>query len=118
MKKHLMLDNEERELLESIESGEWVSVSNLEEELRRNREYARNALKKDRRVSIRISSRDLEEIQTRAVEEGIPYQTLIASVLHKYISGLLIDGRSEIRTGSRPPDVGGRSQRYRTASIE
>lgn len=89
-----MLDNEERELLESIESGEWESVPNLEEELRRNRDYARNTLKKDRRVNIRISSRDLEDIQTRAVEDGIPYQTLMASVLHKYVSGRLIERRS------------------------
>ncbi len=87
----LKLDREERELLDSIESGEWESVPNLKEEVRLHRQYARNTLKKDRRVNIRIASRDLEDIQTRAVEEGIPYQTLMASVLHKYISGRLVE---------------------------
>ena len=91
--KTLKLDQEEQELLASVEAGEWQSVPNLEEEIGRHREYARNTLKKDRRVNIRISSRDLDDIQTLAVEEGIPYQTLMASILHKYVSGRLIDRR-------------------------
>jgi len=85
------LDEEEQELLASVEAGEWQSVPNLQEEIARHREYARNTLKKDRRVNIRISSRDLDDLQTLAVEEGIPYQTLMASVLHKYVSGRLIE---------------------------
>ena len=89
--KNLKLDREEQELLASVEAGEWESVPNVREAIRRHREYARNTLKKDRRVNIRISSRDLEDIQARAVEEGIPYQTLMASVLHKYVSGRLIE---------------------------
>ena len=92
--KNPNLDREERELLKSVESGEWESVPDLEGELRRHQEYARNTLRKDRRVNIRISSRDLEDIQALAVEEGIPYQTLMASVLHKYVSGRLTDRRS------------------------
>ena len=92
--KNPNLDREERELLKSVESGEWESVPDLEGELRRHQEYARHTLRKDRRVNIRISSRDLEDIQALAVEEGIPYQTLMASVLHKYVSGLLTDRRS------------------------
>ncbi len=92
--KNPKLDREERELLKSVESGEWESVPDLEDELRRHQEYARNTLRKDRRVNIRISSRDLEDIQALAVEEGIPYQTLMASVLHKYVSGRLTDRRS------------------------
>ncbi len=60
-------------------------------EIQRHREYARNTLKKDRRVNIRISSRDLDDLQARAVEEGIPCQTLMASVLHKYVSGRLME---------------------------
>lgn len=87
------VDKEEQELLASVEAGEWQSVPNLEEEIRRHREYARNTLRKDRRVNIRISSRDLDDIQALAVEEGIPYQTLMASVLHKYVSGRLIERR-------------------------
>lgn len=92
--KNPKLDREERELLKSVESGEWESVPDLDDELRRHQEYARNTLRKDRRVNIRISSRDLEDIQALAVEEGIPYQTLMASVLHKYVSGRLTDRRS------------------------
>jgi predicted DNA binding CopG/RHH family protein len=66
-------------------------VDDFEAEAERYQEYARATFKKDRRVNIRISSKDLEGIQTRALEEGIPYQTLIASVLHKYVSGRLVE---------------------------
>jgi predicted DNA binding CopG/RHH family protein len=83
------LDREERELLESFERGEWRPVPKPARELRRYQRYARAALKKDKRVNIRISGKDLEAIQKRAWEEGIPYQTLIASVLHKYVHGRL-----------------------------
>ena len=57
--------------------------------LDRDREAARNTARKDRRVNIRISSHDLELLQARALREGIPYQTLMASVLHKYVHGTL-----------------------------
>jgi predicted DNA binding CopG/RHH family protein len=87
--KKMYLDAEERDLVESIERGEWKSVRNLEAEIKKHQEYARNTLKKDKRVNIRISSRDLEAIQTRAVEDGIPYQTLMASVLHRFVAGRL-----------------------------
>ena len=82
---------EELELIKSIEKDEWVSIKNVEEEKKRFQSYARSALKKDKRVNIRISERDLENIQKKAVDEGIPYQTLISSVLHKYVNGSLID---------------------------
>lgn len=91
--KNPKLDKEERDLLQSVEAGEWESVPELEEEILRHREYARNTLKKDRRVNIRISSRDLDDLQALAIEEGMPYQTLMASVLHKYVSGTLIERR-------------------------
>jgi predicted DNA binding CopG/RHH family protein len=83
------LDDEERELLRSFEAGEWTSVPNQDEEVRRYRGYARETFKKDRRINIRISSRDLDALQKKALVEGIPYQTLIASVLHKYAAGRL-----------------------------
>lgn len=83
------LDHEEREILQSVEAGEWTRVPNRDEEVRRYRGYAAEAFKKDRRINIRISSRDLDAIQKRALVEGIPYQTLIASVLHKYAAGRL-----------------------------
>ena len=87
----LALDDEERAIEESFERGEWKSVPNVEAEIERYRGYARNTLRKDRRVNIRITSRDLEAIQVRAIEEGIPYQTLMASVLHKYVTGRLVE---------------------------
>ena len=83
------LDKDERELMESVEAGEWRSVREKEREVARYREYAKATFRKDRRVNIRISRKDLEALQKRALEEGIPYQTLIASVLHKYVSGRL-----------------------------
>ena len=85
------LDQEERELLGSFERDEWRSVAEREAELQRYREYARDPFKKDKRVNIRISTRDLEALQKRAREEGIPYQTLMASVLHKYVDGRLVE---------------------------
>lgn len=85
------LDRKEKELLESVEQGEWKSVRRLEDERRRYREYAEATSKKDRRVNIRISGKDLQAIQKRALEEGLPYQTLISSLLHKYASGRLVE---------------------------
>jgi predicted DNA binding CopG/RHH family protein len=85
------LDPEEEDLLNSYERDEWQSIRKLEEEKQRYQEYARATFKKDSRVNIRISSKDLEAIQKKALEEGIPYQTLIASILHKYVSGRLVE---------------------------
>lgn len=95
----IRLDREEAELLDSYEAGEWRTVEGWGDEAGRYREYARATFRKDRRVNIRISSRDLEGIQKRALEEGIPYQTLIASVLHKYLSGRLVDRREQPQLG-------------------
>ena len=82
---------EELELLESIENGDWKSIDNLEAEKMRFKEYAANTLRKDKRINIRMSERDLLELQKKALEEGIPYQTLMSSLLHKYVNGRLID---------------------------
>ena len=89
--KQAKLDKEEQELKDSFERGEWTPAEDLAGERQRHERYARNTLRKDRRVNIRISSKDLEEIQVIAVEQGLPYQTLIASVLHRYASGSLVD---------------------------
>ena len=68
-----------------------MSVKNVEAEIRKHQVYARNTLKKDKRVNIRISSKDLEELQSIAIENGLPYQTLMSSILHRYVTGRLID---------------------------
>lgn len=81
----------EEDILASFERGEWESVPNLKDEIARYAASATATLTKDKRINIRLSSRDLEDVQTRAAEEGMPYQTLIASVLHKYVSGRLVE---------------------------
>ena len=85
------LDQEETELLSSYEAGEWKPVANVADSAEKYREYARATFRKDRRVNIRISDKDLVGLQKRALEEGIPYQTLMSSVLHKYVSGKLVE---------------------------
>ncbi len=85
------LDKEEQDLLDSFERGEWKPVANRKREITRHVGYAKNTLAKDRRVNIRISSKDLEELQAIAVEDGMPYQTLMASVLHRFVSGRFVE---------------------------
>ena len=89
--KDFNLDSQEIELLKSLESDEWNSVENLEDEIQIHQNIAKSTLKKDKRVNLRISSKDLEAIKTYAVEEGLPYQTLMSSVLHKFVTGRLVD---------------------------
>jgi predicted DNA binding CopG/RHH family protein len=84
------LTKEEREILDSYERGEWVSVLG-KDEIERYRASAKTTFKKDKRVNIRISGKDLELIQERALIEGLPYQTLMSSVLHKFVNGNLVD---------------------------
>lgn len=83
------LNEEERQILKAFEQDELQSVANLEAELKRHQGYAAATFKKDKRISIRISSRDLTALRKRALREGLPYQTLIASILHKYVDGRL-----------------------------
>lgn len=85
----MKIEGKEKELLESVERGEWSTIPGLESEVKRYREYAKATLRKDKRVNIRISEKDLLNIQKKAIEEGIPYQTLMSSVLHKFVSGRL-----------------------------
>ena len=87
----LKLQQDELELLASYEQDEWQSVKNVKEQAAQYRAYARATFRKNKRVNIRISEKDLFDLQRRAMREGIPYQTLIASVLHKYISGGLVE---------------------------
>ena len=84
------LDTYETEVLEAYESGQLKPAA-TKAELARLRAAARATAIKDKRVNIRLSSGDLHDIQAKALEEGIPYQTLIASILHKYVSGRLMD---------------------------
>ena len=89
MKNPLKLDREEVKILWDFERGELTSINNFKEEKRQLEEAAHNFLQKDKRINIRISSRDLETLQKKAVKEGMPYQTLISSTLHKFVTGKL-----------------------------
>ena len=82
-------DADEKELLDSVERGEWKSAKGGRRERARYSRYAKATFRKVRRLNIRLSSKDLEAIQKRALAEGLPYQTLISSRLHKYASGRL-----------------------------
>lgn len=80
-------EEHEKELIESVESGEWQPVKNFRSLKEKIELHASAELRKRARINIRISDRDLEAIKLKAVEEGVPYQTLITSILHKYITG-------------------------------
>ena len=90
----------EQEILASFERGEWKPVRNQKGEIARLKAAAEATLLKNKRVNIRISSRDLEGLQARAAEEGVPYQTLMASVLHKFVSGRLVETQKRITARS------------------
>ncbi len=85
------LDQEEKEILEAFEAGTVKQVGNVERELENHKAIAAATFKKDARINIRLSSRDLRAIQAQALAEGMPYQTLISSILHKFAEGRLID---------------------------
>jgi len=87
----MRLDKEENEILLAYEKGEFKSVPNVKKEIAKYRDYAKHTLQKNKRINIRISERDLVHIQRKAVEEGLPYQTFISSILHKFITGHLTE---------------------------
>jgi predicted DNA binding CopG/RHH family protein len=86
MKKAAYLDKEERGLAKSLEHEEWVSDLTRKEK-KQYEEYARYSLNKQKRINIRMSERDLKKIRAKAIEEGIPYQSLISMLIHKYNEG-------------------------------
>jgi len=88
MKRGKFIDNDEMELAKSLETEEWVSDLTKKEK-KQFEEYARNSLMKQKRINIRMSERDLKKIQAKAIEEGIPYQTFISSIIYKYLNGSL-----------------------------
>ena len=85
------LDKYEKEILESYENDEWVPVEDVEAVKSKYREVARYTIQKNKRINIRISEKDLDGIKLKAIEEGMPYQTLISSILHKYVAGRLVE---------------------------
>ncbi|HMM73721.1 MAG TPA: hypothetical protein PKC22_16125 [Rhodocyclaceae bacterium] len=96
------IDEYEIEVLRAFEKGQLKSVA-TKAELARFKAAARATAIKDRRVNIRLSSGDLNDIQVKALEEGVPYQTLIASVLHKYVTGRLVERPDTVTSAPRKP---------------
>ncbi|GHV94874.1 hypothetical protein AGMMS50293_11940 [Spirochaetia bacterium] len=86
------LDAEEKKLMKSLENDEgWQSVKNFDVLKKQLVETAKSTIRKDKRMNIRVSEKDMEGIKVRAIEEGIPYQTLVSSIIHKYLSGKLVE---------------------------
>lgn len=82
--KYYKLDNEEQQILEDIERGKYRSIPHVKDEIKRIKEYAKNTLEKVKNINIRLSYKDIQKLKVKAVENGIPYQTLVASILHQY----------------------------------
>ena len=89
------LDEEEGVLIQSIENDEWSEVPDVERFKEQAQRYAEATIRKDRRMNIRISERDLRNLKKRALEDGIPYQTMVSMILHKYLSGRFSEQNSE-----------------------
>jgi len=87
------LDENEKDILKSYENDEWKSIINRDKRKTEYAQYARNTSLKNKRINIRISERDLVNLKAKSLEEGIPYQTLISSILHKYVNGKLRENR-------------------------
>jgi predicted DNA binding CopG/RHH family protein len=100
-------DVDETDLLAAYDKGSLRSVA-TKAELSKFKAAARATAIKDRRVNIRLSSGDLQDIQVKALEQGLPYQTLIASVLHKYVTGRLAEREIQPTPAARAPKAGSR----------
>jgi len=87
----MKLTKEEKDLLDSVENGEWKQIDDFKREAARFKQAAKNTMLKNKRVNIRMTERDLVRFQKKALEEGLPYQTLISSILHKYINGYVAE---------------------------
>jgi len=85
----IKLNKEEKEILNSVEKGEWKSIK--DKEIPRYQKIAAFTFKKDKNINLRISKKDLDGLRERALEEGMPYQTLVSSILHKFVNGRLAE---------------------------
>jgi len=95
MNKKNYLDKEEQTLIESLEKDNWKATKDLEGWKTLLSKTAANTLTKDQRMNIRLTKNDLDGIKLKAVEEGIPYQTLVASIIHKYLTGRLTEKQAQ-----------------------
>lgn len=84
-------DAYEKDILDALDKGTLRSVPNVEKEMKRYRKSASDFCRKTDRITIRISPEDKESLKARAREEGIPYQTLLSSIIHKYLTGRFVE---------------------------
>lgn len=89
--KEFDIEQHAKEILEDFEKGKFVPVEEVENEMNLAKEAARNFMKRNSRIHVRISGADLNMVRRLAVQEGLPYQTLLASIIHKYVTGRLVD---------------------------
>lgn len=82
--KYYELDKEEQKILDEVERGEWIPVKDQAKARREAIAAAKNTLKKTKNINIRLSERDLYKLKARAIKEGLPYQTLVSSILHRF----------------------------------
>nr|VFJ47101.1 MAG: Predicted DNA binding protein, CopG/RHH family [Candidatus Kentron sp. FM]VFJ47630.1 MAG: Predicted DNA binding protein, CopG/RHH family [Candidatus Kentron sp. FM]VFK07647.1 MAG: Predicted DNA binding protein, CopG/RHH family [Candidatus Kentron sp. FM] len=87
----MKLTQEEKDILDSVERGEWRRIPNFEQQAVRYREAAKTMLEKDKRVHIQMTEHDFFYLEKAAAHEGLPYQALITNILHKYVNGLLVE---------------------------
>jgi len=80
--------------MKSLGKDEWRSIPNLKEEIKRSKTYAKATITKDQRMNIRMAKKDIDALKVKAIEEGIPYQTLVSSIIHKFLSGRLVEKHS------------------------
>lgn len=99
--KYYELDKEEKMILKDYESGKLKSIRNFKEKKAEVESSARAMLDKTRNVNIRLSERDLFSLKSRAIEKGLPYQTLLASVLHQYSTGSLLEREQRVSSARR-----------------
>lgn len=85
--KNYKLDKEELQILRDVEAGKYKSVANLKEEIKRAREAAKNTLQKTKNINIRLPLRDIQKLKAKAIENNLPYQTLISMLLRQYTKG-------------------------------
>ena len=86
-----MNEHEEKELIASVENEEWTSISDLNSFKKRLMQAAAETAAKDYQINVSVSKRDAEALKTKALEEGIPYQALVTSILHKYVTGRIVE---------------------------
>lgn len=85
----MKLNKEEKEILKSYDNDEWKSVKDLEKRKSEYQQIAKNTIERKKSINIRLSVKELAELKAKSLEEGLPYQTLVTSIVHKYVTGKL-----------------------------